>query len=223
MDNQQTILFISNGFYFLYENNSSKNEIEKGQLEDLKSIANENAIAYIDGEHFNLIPQSVFEESSIDNYLELTTLELKGTTPVSSKIPQIDSTILWTLNEKIKKTIIVKSPGIDFKHLLELFINEPVTQTLFPEIKIRITKSTVYILCYINGKLQLANRFTITAEDDLIYYTLLYAEHTQVDKEITRFDIKGFINNSFIDQINKFFKKDNVHIDNNHSFQSFIS
>ena len=60
-------MFISNGFYFLYENNSSKNEIEKGQLEDLKSIANENAIAYIDGEHFNLIPQSVFEESSIES------------------------------------------------------------------------------------------------------------------------------------------------------------
>ena len=223
MDNQQTILFISNGFYFLYENNSSKKEIEKGQLEDLKSIESDNAIAYIDGEHFNLIPQSVFEESSIGDYLELTTLELKGTTPISNKIPQIDSTILWTLNEKIKKTIIVKSPGIDFRHLLELFINEPVSQSLVPEIKLRITKSTVYILCFNNGKLQLANRFTITGEDDLIYYTLLCAEHTQLDKEITKLNVKGFLNNSFIEQINKFFKKENIFLTTNYSFQSFLS
>ena len=216
-------MFISNGFYFLYENNSSNNEIEKGQLEGLQRIAADNAIAYIDGEHFNLIPQAVFEESSISNYLELTTLELKGTTPVYSKIPQIDSTILWTLNEKIKKIIIVKSPGIDFRHLLELFINEPVSQTLFPEIKIRITKNTIYILCYVKGKLQLANRFIITGEDDLIYYTLLSQEHTQLDKEITKINIKGFIKNSFIEQINKFFKKENIHLDPNHSFQSFIS
>ena len=105
MDTQQNILFVSNGSYFLYENNSSKEEIENGQLNNLKSISSENAIAYIDGEHFNLIPQSIFDESSIDNYLELTSTELKGTTPISNKIDQIDSTILWTLNENIKKTI----------------------------------------------------------------------------------------------------------------------
>lgn len=223
MDTQQNILFVSNGLYFLYENNSSKEEIENGQLNNLKSISSENAIAYIDGEHFNLIPQSIFDESSIENYLELTSTELKGTTPVSNKIDQIDSTILWTLNENIKKTIIVKSPGIDFRHLLEVFINEPVSQTIYPELKIRITKDTAYILCYIKGKLQLANRFIITGEDDIIYYTLLCTEHAQIKKEITRCSIKGFVANNLAEKINKFFEKENIHIDENHSFQSFIS
>ena len=223
MDTQQNILFVSNGSYFLYENNSSKEEIENGQLNNLKSISSENAIAYIDGEHFNLIPQSIFDESSIDNYLALTSTELKGTTPVSNKIDQIDSTILWTLNENIKKTIIVKSPGIDFRHLLEVFINEPVGQTIYPEIKIRITKDTVYILCYLKGKLQLANRFIITGEDDIIYYTLLCTEHVQINKEITRCSIKGFADNNLTEKINKFFRKENIHINENYSFQSFIS
>ncbi|MDB4710562.1 DUF3822 family protein [Flavobacteriales bacterium] len=223
MDTQQNILFVSNGSYFLYENNSSKEEIENGQLNNLRSISSENAIAYIDGEHFNLIPQSIFDESSIDNYLELTSTELKGTTPVSNKIDQIDSTILWTLNENIKKTIIVKSPGIDFRHLLEVFINEPVAQTIYPEIKIRITKDTVYILCYLKGKLQLANRFIITGEDDIIYYTLLCTEHVQINKEITRCSIKGFADNNLTKKINKFFRKENIHINENYSFQSFIS
>ena len=83
MDNQQTILFISNGFYFLYENNSSKNEIEKGQLEDLKSIANENAIAYIDGEPYVVAIQSSKRKGFDDVFSEYMSSWSNMATPIA--------------------------------------------------------------------------------------------------------------------------------------------
>ena len=103
MDNQQTILFISSGFYFLYPPISLSKETAEGPLEKLETITNDNVTAYIDQEHFNLIPQSLFDESSISSYLELTAIEKKGSTPISNYIPLIDSTIIWTLNEEVKK------------------------------------------------------------------------------------------------------------------------
>ena len=146
MDNQQTILFISSGFYFLYPPISLSKETAEGPLEKLETITNDNVTAYIDQEHFNLIPQSLFDESSISSYLELTAIEKKGSTPISNYIPLIDSTIIWTLNEEVKKKLIVNSPGIVFKHMLSLFINEKITQKKSPEIKIRIIKYIIEIV-----------------------------------------------------------------------------
>ena len=223
MDNQQTILFISSGFYFLYPPISLSKETAEGPLEKLETITNDNVTAYIDQEHFNLIPQSLFDESSISSYLELTAIEKKGSTPISNYIPLIDSTIIWTLNEEVKKKLIVNSPGIVFKHMLSLFINEKITQKKSPEIKIRIIKNSMYILCFNNGKLQLANRFLISGEDDAIYFTLLCAQHTKINKENTCINAKGEITKTFKNQLHNFFDSTKINLEETSTFQSFLS
>ena len=222
MDNQQTILFISNGLFYIFNNNTEQYS-SKGKLEELKTIEGQNTTAYIDSEYFNLIPKALYDESSIKNYLDLTTTELKGKTPISNDLTPIDSKIIWTLDEKIKKTIIVQSPGVVFRHLVELFIGEPITQHHLPEIKIRSAENNVYILCYINGKLQLSNRFEITSDDDLLYYTLLCTEHTKLDREKALLNIKGINNTSLNEKLANFFLKENISFENNTlNFQSYL-
>ncbi len=222
LDSQQTILFISHGFYYLFKNNSNQFS-SKGKLEELKTIEAQNTTAYIDSEYFNLIPKSLYDESSINNYLDLTTTELKGNTPISNDLNSIDAKIIWTLDEGIKKAIILKSPGVIFKHLIELFISEPLNQQRFPEIKIRGSKNTIYILCFIDGVLQLSNRFAITSDDDIIYYTLLCTEHTKLDRENALLSIKGINNTTIFKKLSSFFREKNITIeDNTSNFQSYL-
>ena len=214
-------IFIINNNYFIFSKEHS-NLIKTGPLETLNKIETENTVAYIDALHFNIIPESLFNESKIDSYLKLTTEIVAGITPITHKIPQLNSILLWTLDENIKKKLIVNSPGITFHHLIELFLNEPLNQTSNPEIKLRLTEDTIYILCYKNGKLLFANRFNISGEEDAIYYTLLCAEHSKIQKEITLINIKGVYKEKMITQIKKYFKTENISVDNEISLQAFI-
>ena len=91
----------------------------KGELNTLETIDDLNTTAYIDSAFFNLIPKALFDESSIQEYLGLTSTQLKGTSPVTNDINPIDSKIIWTLDEKIKKPIILQSPGVVFKHMID--------------------------------------------------------------------------------------------------------
>jgi len=221
MDNHESIIFIVNDQYFM----SSKEEPDfkkSSSLSTIDNIKTEITIAYIDALHFNIIPESLFNESKIDTYLSLTTEMLNGITPVTNKIPQLNSILLWTLDGKIKKNLILKSPGITFHHLVELFLNEPIEQNLHPEIKLRIVENTIYILCYKNGKLQIANRFNISGSEDAIYYTLLCAEHSHLNKKKTLVNIKGNYQEKLIDQIKKYFNDDNVYAEIDKSLQSFV-
>ena len=63
-----------------------------------------------------------------------------------------------------------------------------------------------------DGKLQIINRFDITGEEDAIYYTLLCAEHSQLDKEKTLINVKGLYNNNLIDQLKKYFNSDKMNV-----------
>ncbi|MFL2570358.1 MAG: DUF3822 family protein [Parvicellaceae bacterium] len=118
---------------------------------------------------------------------------------------------------------MVNSPGIVFKHMLSLFINEKITQKKSPEIKIRIIKNSLYILCFNNGKLQLANRFLISGEDDAIYFTLLCAQHTKINKENTCINAKGEITKTFKNQLHNFFDSTKINLEESSTFQSFLS
>ncbi len=220
MDNQESIIFIINDQYFIPKK-EDQNLKGNGDLSSIDEIKSELTIAYIDALHFNIIPESLFNESKIDSYLSLTTEKLNGITPITNKILQLNSILLWTLDEKIKKKLILKNPGITFHHIAELFLNEPLGQNLQPEIKLRITESTIYILCYKNGKLQIANRFSISGPEDTIYYTLLCAEHCNLKKENTLINIKGVYQDKLISQVKKYFNTENIHSEST-SLQSFI-
>ena len=195
----------------------------KGELNTLETIDDLNTIAYIDSAFFNLIPKALFDESSIQEYLGLTSTQLKGTSPVTNDINPIDSKIIWTLDEKIKKPIILQSPGVVFKHMIELFINEPLTEKNTTELKLRAVENNLYIVCYVNGTLQLSNRFEITSEDDIIYYTLLCAEYSKINREECLVNIKGIEKSTLAEKLSNFFLKENTSfIKNTSNFQSYL-
>tara|TARA_B100000963_G_C22563884_1_gene642720 strand:- start:456 stop:1076 length:621 start_codon:yes stop_codon:yes gene_type:complete len=195
----------------------------KGELNTLETIDDLNTTAYIDSAFFNLIPKALFDESSIQEYLGLTSIQLKGTSPVTNDINPIDSKIIWTLDEKIKKPIILQSPGVVFKHMIELFINEPLTEKNTTELKLRAVENNLYIVCYVNGTLQLSNRFEITSEDDIIYYTLLCAEYSKTKREECLVNIKGIEKSTFAEKLSNFFLKENTSfIKNTSNFQSYL-
>jgi len=221
MDNHQSTIFVINEHYHYFSTEHS-NMNRSGSMSSLNNIELENTIAYIDALHFNLIPELLYNDTKIDSYLKLTTEKLTGITPVTNKVPQLNSVLLWTLDETIKKTLIVNSPGITFCHLMELFLNETVNQNTKSEIKLRLTDNTIYILCFKKGKLQLGNRFAISGEEDAIYYTLLCADHSEINKENTLVNIKGVYKEKVITQIKKYFKPENISIGNEISLQSFI-
>lgn len=195
----------------------------KGELNTLETIDDLNTTAYIDSAFFNLIPKALFDESSIQEYLGLTSTQLKGTSPVTNDINPIDSKIIWTLDEKIKKPIILQSPGVVFKHMIELFINEPLIEKNTTELKLRAVENNLYIVCYVNGTLQLSNRFEITSEDDIIYYTLLCAEYSKIKREECLVNIKGIEKSTLAEKLSNFFLKENTSfIKNTSNFQSYL-
>ncbi len=222
MKSQQSILFISENYFYLFHENGATISPNYGTISSLENIESDNTIAYIDAQHYNIIPDSLFNESKIDSYLKLTTDQLTGITPIANKLPQLNSILLWTLEEKIKKNIIINSPGSTFCHLLELFLKEPINQDTRSEIRLRLTKNSIYIISLKNGELQATNRFNITGEQDSIYYTLLCAEHLQLNKKNTIIDVKGHYNNKLIDQLEKYFITANITKSDDLTFQSFL-
>ena len=221
MHNADSITLIINDKYYTFSINDQSAD-QTGLLNEFDKTNSKNSVAYIDSNHFNIIPDTVFNESKIDTYLSLTTEKLDSITPVTNKIPQLNSTILWTLNEKIKKTLILKNPGITFHHLSELFINEPIVQNLHPEIKLRIAENTIYILCFKQGKLQIVNRFSISGPEDIIYYSLLCIENSGIKRENTFINIKGLYNDQLIDLIKNYFNSNKIFAQKDQSLKSFI-
>ncbi len=221
MNNAESIIFIINDQFYTFSNKDASLNLS-GPLSEFKNSANENTIAYIDASHFNIIPEFLFKETKIDSFLSLTTEKIDSITPVTNKIPQLNSVLLWTLEETIKKKLILKNPGITFHHFSELFLNEPIDQNLHPEIKLRLSENIIYILCYKKGKLQIANRFNISGPEDITYYTLLCAEHCHLNKENTLLNIKGIYKEKLIEQLNKYFNTKNIHTTTDQSIKSFI-
>ena len=221
MNNAESIIFIINDQFHIFSNKDSTLDLS-GSLSEFKNTTNENTIAYIDAIHFNIIPEFLFNETKIDSYLSLTTEKTDSITPVTNKIPQLNSVLLWTLEESIKKKLILENPGITFHHLSELFLNEPIGQNLHPEIKLRLSENIIYVLCYDKGKLQIANRFNISGSEDIIYYTLLCAEQCRLTKENTLLNIKGIYKKKLIEQLNKYFNTKNIHTSTDQSFKSFL-
>ena len=108
MKSQPSILFISEDYFYLFQHNEPNETPKTGNISALENIESDNNIAYIDAQHYNIIPDSLFIESKIDSYLQLTTSQSIGITPISNKLPQLNSILLWALDEKIKKK---GSPG----------------------------------------------------------------------------------------------------------------
>lgn len=213
----ETIFFIDQTFHVWDKTINKEVSFSKKNLPN-KHI---NSIVYVDTPHFNLIPSSIAENISNKEKADFISSNNQKKIIINQKINKLDCELCWLAESNDLELIKQKIPGAKIKHLAETLINFNIysenTLTLY------ITENAVFISSYFEKKLKLINRFSITNNDDLLYYTLLTVKETGLSEKKFSINFLGKKNDILIQKLSSTIPYCSINKEKYNSYLSIIN
>ena len=196
--NKEIIFFLNNHFH--QKNNN--NIWEKHSLENYNFKSEfEEVDIYIDCPYFNIIPDELFNELSVEQKKKLLISNDNNYDFFKQPIPHLEAQLFWCEKKTIIDSIKDKIPNCNFNQIIKpLLINNNVS-----ELKYYLSESFIYILSFIDGKLTLANRFFINNDDDILYFILNVIKETKLINLNFKFSSFGLRNEKITKRLQSIF------------------
>ncbi|MFV0530485.1 MAG: DUF3822 family protein [Flavobacteriales bacterium] len=175
---------------------------------------------------FTLIPNEIYNENRISDYIEFNSFLLPND-PIESKlIQELDIQFLYSYLEPVEieikrlfleKEIEVLHSGISLIQQLNAFSSEIAFFAWF-------NFSSIELLYFKNQKLIFYNYFDTYSKEDIIYYILFTAQQLNMDVNKERLHLLGNIENhsETIVMMKKYIRHVKIGIDENITFKDFV-
>jgi hypothetical protein len=213
----ESILYINNHFYFW--DKSEKKEISSPIDHPTKLPS--DAIVFVDTPDFNLIPLDIAKNIPSDKKAEFLTTNTDNKSIIINNINLLDSELCWLIDDSDSDLIHKKVPGSTIKHITEALINRNFHSK--NSILLFNTKSAVFISANCDNKFKIINRFPVSNEDDLLYYTLLTIKETGLSKKKFTIDYHGVKKDIFIQKLTTILPKCTIEQAENNSYLSILN
>ena len=195
LTNTEAILYVNNQFHFWDKLENKEVSFSKNNLPELPV----NPIVYIDTPHFNLIPFAIAENISEYEKASFLSSNSENKSLVNHKIQILNSELSWLIDNDENNFIKNKIPGVTIKHISEAIIN--LNTHSKNSIRLLNTSSAIFVSIHIDNQFKLINRFPITNNEDLLYYTLLSIKETELSKTTFTLNYHGAKNDDFIKKL----------------------
>jgi hypothetical protein len=145
-----------------------------------------------------LVPNELFDESNIADYLKFNAKILKTDYISYDNITSIDSANVYVPLVNINNYIFETFGSFDYKHASTILIEtlvQTTTNLLDTTLYINVNTSTFEIIGLKNKELQFYNTFDYSTKEDFIYYILFTLEQLKLNPETIKLFIIGGIDN----------------------------
>ncbi len=218
---QNLSLFIEVGFrHFnacVTENNNTSDilYIENLHFENINQLESQSkvlqytfgkVIVSFTNETFTLIPEAIFEEGNLSDYLNLNLGDLKNEIERFSTIKNHGCINAYRINSDWIDFFEKQFKNVIFLHSSSVFLNlSSINKQAENELFLNIYNNHFYIAYFIENKLNLLNSFEFKTEPDLIYLMLFLTQELGINQKDAQLIISG--NSSYNKSLNEYFPK----------------
>lgn len=153
----------------------------------------EGAKAYIWPSVFTLVPNSLYDVSSKDDYIKLSHGDLEQLIIKDEKVSVIDSTLVYGIHPSQQLAALTLYPGVAMHCAIGKLLDYSLHK-LNEGMCIKLLDKQMYVCCVKDKKLQLCNSYSISSETDILYFiSLINQKHfnAPVDIEIIGYSSKS--------------------------------
>ncbi|MBM77353.1 MAG: hypothetical protein CL846_02620 [Crocinitomicaceae bacterium] len=213
----KTILYFNQQLYFWDKKTNKEVCFSKTTSQKLPT----DFFVYSDSPNFNLIPSSIAENISDNKKGEFLSSTYKNQPIIKEDIPYLESEICWLIDKDELDFIKSRIPGAKIKHISEALINKSISSK--SDITLFNIETAIFICITDKNKLKTINRFPISNNDDLLYYTLLSIKETGLSKKKFTLNYYGAKNDIFIEKLSITLANCSINKEKNNSYLSIIN
>ena len=151
-------------------------------------------IIYVN-ELFTLVPEPLFDEAHLTDYLKFNTRLLKTDFVAYDTIVDQEIVNVYIPYTNLNNFFFDQYGSFSYYHgmsvLLETHLNQPA-ETL-PKLVVNVHQASFDLIAIRDGKLVLANSFMYQTKEDFIYYLLFTIEQLELDPETLILQLTGHI------------------------------
>lgn len=149
-------------------------------------LTDQKVIFGLHSELYTLIPKSLFNEKSLEDYMNLN---FDGQRLIHHEfhfqlIEAVDAYLIYALPKETVSFLSKKFKSIRFTHpvasLIELNLLRHPNETM---LSLHLYQESFEIYCQIEGQFNYINSFKYTASEDVVYYLLYVMEQLNIDRE----------------------------------------
>lgn len=164
------------------KNTLSSSEIIQKSSHDTVSCVFQNSV-------FTLVPNSIFQESESNSYLEFNQISLDSFEVLFDKLIKQEITICYGIDKESKSFLSDLFPNITYKHISSILVD-----CLPDGFHVNFTNEKEFEITVIeNKKLVFFNRFIAENTDETLYYLSLVAEKLNLDIQKIKLSLTGMI------------------------------
>ncbi|WP_290478002.1 MULTISPECIES: DUF3822 family protein [unclassified Leeuwenhoekiella] len=165
-------------------------------LPQLNNTFHEVVVIY-DNELFTVVPENLFDQNNLADYLKFNTKILKTDFTVYDELEELDLINVYIPFSNINNFFFDHFGTFTFYHSQSVFLKSVLTDQHpsedLKEVCVHVSKTSISIIARKNKQLLLNNRFNYENAADCVYYILYCYEQLQLDPEINPIILKGAI------------------------------
>lgn len=145
---------------------------------------------------FTLLPNAIFDQDNLADYLQLNLGELNNQRESYQSIPELNCTNAYRIESELIEFFESKYKHATFLHSSTTFLNLINTVKTQEESKLYLNVYDAhFLICYFKeGKLNLLNSFEFKTEADFIYLILFLSKELEMSQTKTEVILSGKIN-----------------------------
>ena len=150
----------------------------------------------ISNEMFTCVPDELFEDSQLTNYLKFSTKLLKTDFADFDHIDALNTNVVYIPFTNITNYIFDQFGDFTYKHSATVFTETLLNSNRHDCVALNVDDQYMELVVLKDSKLQLANRFRFATKEDFIYYILFTYEQLDLDRESFPLLLSGKINDT---------------------------
>lgn len=135
---------------------------------------------------YTTVPAALFIPSESDHYFHFEHADDKDKIVLFNRIPASDIINIFSLPLTLNKALTRQFPETTPDHHITYFLKERIKERR-DSIHVWIGKTSVDIILYKDNRINLINNYSVTSNEDIIYYILFLAETFHFDTETAQF------------------------------------
>ncbi|PHQ30377.1 DUF3822 family protein [Leeuwenhoekiella nanhaiensis] len=165
-------------------------------LPQLNNTFQEVVVVY-DNELFTIVPEYLFDQNNLADYLKFNTKILKTDFTVYDELEALKLINVYIPFSNINNFFFDHFGTFTFYHSQTVFLKSVLSDTNasenVKEVFVHVSKTSIALIARKNDQLLLNNRFNYENAADCVYYILYCYEQLQLDPEINPIILKGSI------------------------------
>ena len=144
---------------------------------------------------FTLVPEPLFDEAHLSDYLKFNTRLLKTDFVAYDKITSCAVMNVYIPYTNLNNFLFDRYGSFTYHHGISLLIREQAKDlsSLPDKMVINVHPSSFDLICFKTQKLVLANAFEYQTPEDFVYYILFTVEQLELDPETIQLQLTGHI------------------------------